>query len=104
MNVGKHTVKWIYDTDFIPQYTKGKAVERKREITICAIVVTETNEIVHQESIAKLWSDAYCKDLARKISMGKTLAFSKFTKEERAEFWEAYRVQTKSPKWSKKEV
>lgn len=101
MNVGKHTVKWSYVEDFIPQHSKGKVVERKRDITICQILVTETSEVVAEESIARLWKEANCRDKARKYSLEKVLAFSSFTKKERGEFWEEFRTQTKTPKWSK---
>lgn len=104
MNVGKHTVKWIYDTDFIPQHIKGKVVDRQRDITICQIVDSETSEVITEQSIAKIWSDPYCRDEARKISMSKTLGLSNFTREQRTEFWEVYRTQTKTPKWGKKVI
>jgi hypothetical protein len=111
MKVGKFTVRWTYDTDFIVQHGKNAEgaklpVQKERDITTCTIfddsVKEGENPVVCTGSIARMWSDPYCKDTARKISMDTALMFSPFEKEERAEFWEAYRTQTGTPRWNAK--
>jgi hypothetical protein len=111
MKVGnKFTVKWEYDTDYVVRQVNGKSVQVERDITRCTIVNDSAgeneNKIISSETIARMWSDPYCKDTARKLSMQKALAFSSevLDKQTRALFWEVYRTQTKVPKWSKKIV
>lgn len=106
MKVENYTVKWSYFTDFIVQHVEGKPIQRERDITECQILKNDVkdgeNPIIAQESIVRLWTDTYCKETARKVSMNKALIFSKLEKDERSKFWEVYRTQTKEPRWSYK--
>ncbi|MFW5794643.1 MAG: hypothetical protein ACOCV1_04075 [Bacillota bacterium] len=65
------------------------------------IIETPDGEVY--KGVAKLhYKDTFCKDKGRKESMKRALRKAGFSKEQRAEVWEAYRLMTKEPRWSKK--
>lgn len=119
MNVGTYTVKWTYSKDFVVQHRSNKqrketayrkrmglekvskTVQQPRDITLCEIFDKE-GKMISSESVVRLWSDIYCKDTARKLSMEKALASSELDRKARGTFWEVYRLQTKTPKWNLK--
>jgi hypothetical protein len=86
LNTGRDVfVRWKYDDE---------------GVTVCKIELSSDVDNILLLGTAKLAEcDHFNKDTGRKVSMSRALKKYPFTKEERSQFWEAYRKMTITPRW-----
>jgi len=121
LTTGNIKVAWHYSSDEVPFFSTNvikvpklsvrdkivKTTSRKRNITTC--VVTVDDIIVASASVVRGWNDKQCYEVARKLSLKRATEcaapnesgqISALNKEQRQAIWEAYRTNTKVPRWN----